>query len=242
MNINQVGDGNVKEKYYVRRILHKGISKEQMSDSLFNSAFLAFSGGLQDAYTYNTRDGVFSNAQTGNVVLMSQYFMEGKWQQGIRYLFPLLAFMLGVLVAENIQNRFQNTKHFHWRQWILLVEIGLLAIVGFIPQNHNLIATSLVSFTCAMQVQSFRKLGGYAYATTMCIGNLRSGTEALSVFMRNRNREQLKKVGYYFGVIFLFAVGAGIGGMLSIRYGIPVIWISCAMLCVSFFLIFIEKE
>ena len=94
MNINQVGDGNVKEKYYVRRILHKGISKEQMSDSLFNSAFLAFSGGLQDAYTYNTRDGVFSNAQTGNVVLMSQYFMEGKWQQGIRYLFPLLLMRL----------------------------------------------------------------------------------------------------------------------------------------------------
>ncbi len=229
-------------KRYVRRILHKGISKEQMSDSIFNSAFLAFSGGLQDAYTYNTRDGVFSNAQTGNVVLMSQYFMEGKWQQGIRFLFPLFAFMLGVLVAENIQNRFQNTKYIHWRQGILLVEIVLLAVVGFIPQNHNLIATCLVSFACAMQVQSFRKLGGYAYATTMCIGNLRSGTEALSIFIRNRNREQLRKVKYYFGVIFFFAVGAGVGGILSVRYGIPVIWISCIMLCVSFFLIFVEKD
>lgn len=232
----------MKGKYCVRRLLHKGISKEQMSDSLFNSVFLAFSGGLQDAYTYNTREGVFSNAQTGNVVLMSQYFMEGKWQQGIRFLFPLFAFMFGVLVAENIQKRFRNTKHIHWRQGVLLLEIGLLAIVGFIPQNHNLIATSLVSFTCAMQVQSFRKLGGYAYATTMCIGNLRSGTEALSVYLRNGNKEQLKKVGYYFGVIFFFAVGAGIGGILSVRYGISVIWISCIMLWISFCLIFIEKD
>lgn len=230
------------EKNYVRRMLHKGISKEQMSNSFFNSVFLAMSGGFQDAYTYNTRDGVFSNAQTGNVVLMSQCFMEGKWQQGIRFLFPLFAFMLGVLVAENVQNVFQNTKCIHWRQGILVLEIGLLAVVGFIPQNHNLIATSLVSFSCAMQVQSFRKLGGYVYATTMCIGNLRSGTEALALFIRDRKREHLKKMGYYFGVIFFFAVGAGLGGVLSVQCGIQVIWISCVMLCVSFGIIFIEKD
>lgn len=230
------------KKNYVRRILHKGISKEQASNSFFNSVFLAMSGGFQDAYTYNTRDGVFSNAQTGNVVLMSQHFMEGNWQQGIRFLVPLFAFMLGVLVAENVQNVFQDTKRMHWQQGILLLEIGLLAVVGFLSQNHNLLATSLVSFACAMQVQSFRRLGGYVYATTMCIGNLRSGTEALALFIRERKREQLKKVGYYFGVIFFFAVGAGLGGVLSVRYGIQVIWISCVMLCVSFGLIFIEKD
>lgn len=229
-------------KRYVRRIIYKGISKEKMSDSFFNSAFLALSGGFQDAYTYNTREGVFSNAQTGNVVLMSQCFMEGKWQQGIRFLFPLFAFMLGVLVAENVQNKFQHTMHMHWRQGILIMEIGLLAVVGFIPQNHNLIATSLVSFACAMQVQSFRRLGGNVYATTMCIGNLRSGTEALSLFIRNRKKEHLKKVEYYFGVIFIFAVGAGLGGVLSVQYGIRVIWLSCVMLCVSFGLMYIEKD
>ena len=47
----------------------------QMSESFLNSAVLAVSGGFQDAYTYFTRDKVFSNAQTGNVVLMSQEFM-----------------------------------------------------------------------------------------------------------------------------------------------------------------------
>lgn len=230
------------EKNCIRRMLHKGISKEQMSDSFFSSVFLTLSGGFQDAYTYNARDGVFSNAQTGNVVLMSQCFMEGKWQQGIRFLFPLFAFMLGVLVAENVQNRFHSTKHIHWRQGILLLEIGLLAVVGFIPQNYNLIATCLVSFACAMQVQSFRRLGGNVYATTMCIGNLRSGTEALSLFIRNRKREHLKKVEYYFGVIFIFAVGAGLGGVLSVRYGIWVIWFSCLMLSVSFCLMYVERD
>ena len=44
----------------------------------------------------------------------------------------------------------------------------------------------MVSFSCAMQVQAFRKVNGFAYASTMCIGNLRSGTDALSVFVRER--------------------------------------------------------
>lgn len=45
---------------------------------------------FQDAYTYNCRDEVFSNAQTGNVVLMSQNFLEGNFTAGLRYLFPIL--------------------------------------------------------------------------------------------------------------------------------------------------------
>ena len=58
---------------------HRLTSQEHYSDAFLTSAFLALSGGLQDAYTYNTRDGVFSNAQTGNVVLMSQHLMRGEW-------------------------------------------------------------------------------------------------------------------------------------------------------------------
>ena len=91
----------------------------QMSEAFITSVFLALSGGFQDAYTYFTRDGVFSNAQTGNVVLMSQHFMTGEWIKGLHYLLPLLAFAAGVLVAEQIQSKFQYARRLHWRQGIL---------------------------------------------------------------------------------------------------------------------------
>lgn len=216
------------------------LSEKQMSEAFVNSVFLALSGGFQDAYTYNTRDEVFSNAQTGNVVLMSQHFMNREWQIGLRYLFPLLAFVFGVFVAENVQNRFKYAKKMHWRQGILLAEIGILAIVGFIPNAYNMIATVMVSFACAMQVQTFRKMGGYSYASTMCIGNLRSGTAALSVWCREKKPEQLEQALYYFGIIFFFAIGAGIGGILSIRFGLHIIWVSCVFLLISFSLMFVE--
>lgn len=215
--------------------------KEQMSEAFLNSAFLALSGGFQDAYTYNAREEVFSNAQTGNVVLMSQHLMAGEWRAGVRYLLPLIAFALGVVAAEKIQAKYRNARKVHWRQSILLVEILILFGVGFIPAQYNMAATALVSFACAMQVQAFRKVHGYAYSSTMCIGNLRGGMAALSAYFREKEKYELQKAMHYFGVILLFAIGAGVGGNLSILYGMKVIWVSCALLTVSFLLMFVEK-
>lgn len=220
--------------------MSKLTSQKQMSEAFVNTIFLALSGGFQDAYTYNTRDGVFSNAQTGNVVLMSQHFMRGEWTQVLHYLLPLCAFALGVLFAEQVQNRFKQAKRLHWRQGILLLEMIILFVVGFVPISLNMIATALVSFACAMQVQSFRKVAGYSYASTMCIGNLRSGTAAFSVFLRERKPEQLKQAFYYLGIIAFFALGAGIGGNLSAHYGIRMIWCSSVLLMVSFCLMFAD--
>ena len=165
-------------------------TKVQMSEAFITSVFLALSGGFQDAYTYFTRDGVFSNAQTGNVVLMSQHFMMGEWSEGLRYLFPLLAFAVGVFVAERIQGSFKYARKLHWRQSVLLCEMAILVFVGFLPENLNMAATVLVSFSCAMQVQTFRKVGGYSYASTMCIGNLRSGTQRFHCISGKKDRNR----------------------------------------------------
>ena len=224
-------------------LIHETEQEKQMSEAFVNSAFLALSGGFQDAYTYFTREEVFSNAQTGNVVLMSQHFMCGEWMAGLRYLFPILSFAVGVWVAEQIQGRYRYARKLHWRQSILLLEIVILFVVGFIPTRLDMMATALVSFSCAMQVQSFRKVNGYSYASTMCIGNLRSGIAALSGYVREHKPQQAEQMLYYFGIIFLFALGAGGGGVLSMNPAVSIraIWVSCALLLVSFCLMFIEK-
>lgn len=120
-------------------------------------------------------------------------------------------------------------------------KLAILLIVGFLPQTLNMTATILVSFSCAMQVQAFRKVDGYSYASTMCIGNLRSGTASLSMYFRERRPEFLKQALYYFGIILFFALGAGAGGNLSVRYGVHVIWVSGGLLMVSVLLMFLEK-
>ncbi len=64
-------------------------------------------------------------------------------------------------------------RKIHWRQIILFCEIVFLLVVGFLPAYFEPLANAMVSFVCAMQVQIFHKVRGHAYASTMCIGNMR---------------------------------------------------------------------
>ena len=214
--------------------------KRQMSEAFVTNIFLALSGGLQDAYTYCIRDGVFANAQTGNVVLMSQYLMQGDFSMAGHYAVPLLSFAFGVFVAEKLQARFKYASKLHWRQGLLVLEIVLLVFVGFLPETMNVTASSVVSFVCAMQVQAFRKVNGYSYASTMCIGNMRSGVAALSAFHREHKKAQLREAYHYFGVIGFFAAGAAIGSVLVPIAGIATIFVSAVFLSVSFVIMFMD--
>jgi len=224
----------------MKSLANRLTKQKQMSEALIVGLFLAFSGGFQDAYTYILRGHVFANAQTGNIVLMTTHIMKNEHFYAIKYLVPLIAFALGVFIAEQIGAKYKYSKKMHWRQIIVLIEIIILFFVGFIPYQYNIAANSLVSLTCAMQVQAFRKVSGNAYATTMCIGNLRSGMAALSGYTRAKDKKLLKKSAYYFIVIFIFAIGAGLGGAFGSYLGIRAIWISCLVLVVAIWLMGLE--
>ena len=113
-----------------------------MSESFLTAAFLSISGGLQDAYTYIYRGEVFANAQTGNIVLLSQSLVERKWSTVIHYLIPLGFFAMGIVVAEGIRQKYKNVQRIHWRQLVLLMEMLLLLVVGFLPTACNLLANA----------------------------------------------------------------------------------------------------
>lgn len=214
----------------------------QMSDSFRAAIFIILSGGFQDAYTYCCRGEVFANAQTGNIVLLSTALFRREWTVVLKYLIPVVSFLIGTAAAEGIHIRLKNAEKLHWRQIILLGEMVLLLIVGFLPQALEPLANALVSFVCAMQVQTFHKVRGHAYASTMCIGNMRSGTEALCAYFRTREKEVLQKALTYFGVILVFGVGAGLGSILTAALGCKAIWVCCALLSISFGLMFVPER
>ena len=214
----------------------------QMSDSFRAAVFIILSGGFQDAYTYGCRGEVFANAQTGNIVLLSTALFQQEWPTAMKYLIPVGAFLVGTAVAELVHIRLKNYEKLHWRQLILIVEIVLLFVVGLLPDQVNALANALVSFVCALQVQTFHKVRGHAYASTMCIGNMRAGTEALCAYVRSRDREILRKAGTYFGVIAVFAAGAGLGRLLTEQIGLRAVWICCALLTVSFAMMFVPEK
>ena len=192
----------------------------QRSESLAAAALLALAGGLLDAYTYLCRGGVFANAQTGNMVLLAIRAAEGDWQGTGHYLVPVAAFAAGVLVTESLKERTPATRLLHWRQAVLAVEMAVLAAAACIPLGAGDGAVNvLVSLVCAMQVEAFRKVRGHAFASTMCTGNLRSGTEAFWHVLRKQDRTALETSCCYFAVIGCFIAGAALGGLLLPRMG-----------------------
>lgn len=216
--------------------------KGQMSESLITAIFLTLAGGMFDAYGYLLRDGVFANAETGNIVLMGIAAFKLDWLTAGHYLLPIIFFALGVPAANLIRAKSTDNDRLHWRQVVLAIEIVTVFIVGFLPEELNVLANCMVGLTCSMQVQAFRKVDGHPFASTMCTGNLRSGMDALSNYLQTHKRKSLDASLHYFGIILTFALGAGIGVVIMPRLGFKSIWIAGVLLLISFNLMFIQEE
>ncbi|WP_418579608.1 YoaK family protein [Hungatella sp.] len=214
----------------------------QMSEAMPTGIFLTLSGGFQDAYTYYTRGKVFANAQTGNIILLGHNAMNGDFTDAFRYLVPVLAFAGGIYISEVIRGVYREYGKLHWRQIVVALEILLLFVVGFLPQSMNMAANILVSFVCAMQVEAFRKMKGSAYASTMCIGNLRSATEMLYRYRHTKEKGCLEKCLRYYGVILVFGIGAALGSLMTSLFKERTIWISCGFLFVCFCIMFMKED
>lgn len=215
---------------------------KQMSESMILGVVLTLAGGFQDAYSYNCRGQVFANAQTGNIVLLGQNIASGNFQNALHYLFPLLAFLAGVYLSEWVRELCKSFQKLHWRQIVLAFEIVMLAIAGLLPQSLNVVSNILMSFACAMQVDSFRKFRGIPCATTMCIGNMRSGTELLCRYHITKDPELKRKSLHYYFIILVFAIGAAIGAVASQKFGNPAIWIAAGLMLLGFILMFVKEE
>ena len=215
-------------------------STKQVSDSIRLGAILAMSGGFMDAYSYIQRDKVFANAQTGNILLFGIKLSEGDLSGALQYFLPVLAFVLGIAAAEFVRMKGQHLLH--WRQISVISEAVILTAVAFIPLTHNIIANSLISFACGIQVESFRKIRGNSIATTMCIGNIRSGTQHLCQYMHSRDKEHLVSAALYYGIIGCFVMGAVIGNFFIGIWHEKSIICSSVLLVVSFVFMFIDGE
>ena len=213
---------------------------KQTSESIELGILLALSGGIMDAYSYMARGKVFANAQTGNMLLFGIYLSGGRWNMALHYFFPILAFTAGIMLADIVRTK--GSTKLHWRQLSVLFEAVILLGVSFIPLSMNLLANSLTSLACGIQVESFRKIHGKGIATTMCIGNLRSGTENLHHYFHTKERHFLDTSLLYYGIIACFIVGAVIGNAAVQLFRTKAILGCSFLLLISFFMMFIDWE
>ena len=187
---------------------------ELKSQSLKVALLLAIIGGFLDSYSYLIRNQVFANAQTGNMVLLGINLLNHDYFAALHYLFPIISFFIGILLVEYLSYILKN-HYFHWRNYTLITEILLLIIVAFLPLSMSNIANVIISFTCAIQVQSFKHFHNMAYASTMCTGNLIKSAKSFSDFQKDNDKSHLVKGFEYLSVIIIFIIGAALAVVLT---------------------------
>ena len=213
-----------------------------VTESLQLGIILALSGGFMDAYSYVGRGQVFANAQTGNILLMGINLSEGKFTTALLYLYPILAFTIGIVIADNLRRKLSERNAIHWMQLSILVEAIILFSVAFVPGNLDSLANSLVSFACGIQVESFRKINGNGIATTMCIGNLRTATECICEYSFTKDLSSVKNGALFFGIIVVFVIGAVMGNFAVKAWDEKAIIVSSILLLLGFMFMCSKKK
>ena len=200
---------------------------------------LAFTGGFLDIYTYLIRGGVFANAQTSNLIFLGLRLMEGDWPQALNYFAQVASYVVGILVAGVVKRRIGTKGNLHWRQIVIFAEFILVTIIGYIPASFPPEPVNvIVAFICSVQVASFDSLEGTSFATTMCTGNLRSGTELLYKFLALPDPQSGQKATVFYRLILAFALGVILSARLSLFFGERTVLWACIPLLAVFFLLF----
>ena len=86
--------------------------------------------GFFGAYTYLLRGNVFCNAQTGNVVLMGMALGAGKWSEGLYYLIPITAYLMGAFISELVPNPIKHRLPVRWDTFLIAVEMLAVICLG----------------------------------------------------------------------------------------------------------------
>ncbi len=208
----------------------------EVYESLYIALILALLGGFLDAYTFILKNGVFANAQTGNLILLSISLFNGEYGRVPQYLLPILFFSFGILLSEYIKgasfigsqpNKINtlvaNSRYEHREiefstriKIVLLFKAVVLIVIGLTSAHtHPLFTTCTVSFLAAVQVGTFNKLEGSAVATTMITGNLKTSMQYLYSFLYKKDKTAGKRFVQYMCVIGFFGIGAGTGAFLT---------------------------
>src|SRR6478609_9195589 len=188
----------------------------EQSRTLWFALLLTLANGFLDAHTYLVRGHVFANVQTANVIFSAIDLSEHKLAAALAHVWPLLAFIAGMLVASHIKSGRMERLVPHSLRWTMGVQAVVLAIIGFVPASvdHNFV-TVPISFLAAVQIGLFRNIGDLAYLPVATTGNLMRFMESVYDGAVEKRAESRRACGVYGILILAFASGALAGAVAT---------------------------
>lgn len=204
---------------------------------------LAGVGGFLDAFTFVGYNGVFANAQTGNIVLLGVDAQAGHWQEALLHIPPMVAFVLGVALAQMLAQPAVRRIVRRPTRWVLVAEIVVLAVVAAVPGGiPSRVVPGAIAFVAAVQVSTFRSLDGVEYSSTLTTSNLRALTVNIFKWRTGHDPAARHQAALLGSIIAAFAVGAGVGALCTRLIHHQAAWIPAAALMIVLIAIVTETR
>ena len=186
---------------------------------------------------------MFANAQTGNVILLGVDLSEGRVADALGHLWPILAFIAGVTLANFLKSERAQHTSFHPLRWAIGVQVVVLTVVGFLPDSvPDPVVTIPIAFVAAMQIGLFRAVGEFAYIAIATTGNLMRFTEAGYRALFEHKKAEWRAVRVYAAIILAFAAGAVVGAILTRAWHTHAAWVPAGMLVVTLALFVFDER
>lgn len=197
---------------------------------------LIFVAGAFGAFTYVCRGGVFCNAQTANLLMMSANFGQGNFAKACYYLIPFVSYILGTIVSELLPNTFKRRLKIRWDTSLIFFEIIIVIILGFISNTVPVqISQIIVNFTCSMQYNTFRQAKGIPMATTFCTNHVRQLGVGIAKIMSGKSNEATNtRMKSHMIMLICFVLGVLIEAFLGKKIGAKSIWFVSIPLIIAF--------
>lgn len=217
--------------------------ESKTSATLRFAVLLTLTNGFLDAYTYIVRGGVFANVQTGNVILFAIEMRHRHFGNSLAHLWPILAFLAGVLLSAHIKSGRMEKLVSHPLRWTMAFQALAFTIVGFVPTSvPSSVVTIPISFLAAMQFTLFRNIGDLTYVAVATTGNLMRFVE--SGYSLVVDKDESARLGFkvYGILICAFAGGAVAGAFSSEQWGHQAVWLPAAFLAVTLLFFIIDER
>jgi uncharacterized membrane protein YoaK (UPF0700 family) len=204
---------------------------------------LTLANGFLDAHTYLARGRVFANVQTANVILFAINASERNLVAAMAHVWPLLAFVAGMLVASHIRSGRAQRLVARPLLWTMAVQAGALAVIGFVPESvpHSYV-TVPISFLAAVQIGLFRRVGDLVYLPVATTGNLMRFMEATYDGIVDKDPSSRRAAGVYGSLIVAFSSGALLGAVTTDRWDVRAIWIPAGVLATTLAVFLLDQR
>ncbi len=203
-------------------------------DTLPVAILLILAAGMLDAYTFVGFGGVFANAMTGNLVLMTVRLTSGDARLALPYLAPLCAYVLGVAVAHCLKEKPISDMLKYPARVSLALEIAFLLVIAVAPASlPDMPAVAGIAFVAALQATAFTKVGGFAFTSVTTSANLRHFAESFMASVVFRDPARAREWRFFLIICLCFFAGALIGATATREIGRVAVWLPIGCLSLA---------